>query len=165
MMLERTVGMPATRWMETQLLVPSDAEHSAVFATDRSGYFRGANESIRLALIDWIRMAIYVDQQRKQDSCFGRFVRDMGSTQIRAPGLLNQMSGYGYFTFTDNAMVPQSYWAVGYGGQRIGWSTEAGNGRIFMLFSNSADRHMDLVYPIARDWMRLGSKTGHPLAR
>jgi CubicO group peptidase (beta-lactamase class C family) len=165
MMLERTVGMPATRWMETQLLVPADAEHSAILATDRSGYFRGANESIRLALIDWIRMAIYVDQQRKQDSCFGRFVRDMGSTQIRAPGLLNQMSGYGYFTFTDNAMVPQSFWAVGYGGQRIGWSTETGNSRIFMLFSNSADRHMDLVYPIARDWMRIGSKTGHPLAR
>jgi CubicO group peptidase (beta-lactamase class C family) len=165
MMLERTVGMPATRWMETQLLVPSDAEHSAVFATDRSGYFRGANESIRLALIDWIRMAIYIDKERKQDSCFGRFVRDMGSTQIRAPGLVNHMSGYGYFTFTENALAPQSFWAVGYGGQRIGWSTETGNSRIFMLFSNSADRHMDLVYPIARDWMRLGSKTGHPLAR
>ncbi len=158
MMLERTVGMPATRWMETQLLVPADAEHSAIFATDRSGYFRGTNDAMRLALIDWIRLAIYIDKERKQDSCFGRFIRDMGSTQIRAPGLVNHMSGYGYFTFTENALTPQSYWAVGYGGQRIGWSTEAGNSRIFMLFSNSADRHMDLVYPIARDWMRLGSK-------
>lgn len=158
MMLERTVGMPATRWMEEQLLAPSDAEHSTILATDRSGYFRGANDSMRLALIDWIRLAIYVDKERKQDSCFGRFVRDMSSTQIRAPGLVNHMSGYGYFTFTENAMAPQSYWAAGYGGQRIGWSTESGNARIFMMFSNSADRHMDLVYPIARDWMRLGSK-------
>jgi hypothetical protein len=55
-------------------------------------------------------------------------------------------------------MTPQSFWAVGYGGQRIGWSTQPDNARIFMMFSNSADRHMDLVYPIARDWMRLGSK-------
>jgi CubicO group peptidase (beta-lactamase class C family) len=158
MMLEKTVGMPATRWVEEQLLAPSGAEHSAVLATDRSGYFRGANDGMRLALIDWIRLAIYVDKERKQDSCFGRFIRDMGSTQIRAPGLVNHMSGYGYFTFTENAMAPQSFWAAGYGGQRIGWSTEAGNARIFMMFSNSADRHMDLVYPIARDWMRLGSK-------
>ncbi len=158
MMLERTVGMPATRWVEEQLLAPADAEHSAILATDRSGYFRGANDGMRLALIDWIRLAIHIDKARKQDSCFGRFIRDMGSTQIRAPGLVNHMSGYGYFTFTENAIAPQSFWAVGYGGQRIGWSTEPGNGRIFMMFSNSADRHMDLVYPIARDWMRLGSK-------
>ena len=158
MMLERTVGMPATRWMQEQLLAPADAEHSAIFATDRSGYFRGANDGMRLALIDWIRLAIYIDKERQKDSCFGRFIRDMGSTQIRAPSLVNHMSGYGYFTFTENAMVPQSFWAAGYGGQRIGWSTETGNSRIFMMFSNSADRQMDLVYPIARDWMRLGSK-------
>lgn len=158
MMLERTVGMPATRWVEEQLLIPADAEHATILATDRSGYFRGANDGMRLALIDWIRLAIYIDKERKQDSCFGRFIRDMGSTQIRAPGLVNHMSGYGYFTFTENAMAPQSFWAAGYGGQRIGWSTEAGNARVFMMFSNSADRHMDLVYPIARDWMRLGSR-------
>ena len=158
MMLERAVGMPATRWVEEQLLAPADAEHTAILATDRSGYFRGANDAMRLALIDWIRLAIHVDKERQQDSCFGRFIRDMGSTQIRAPGLVNHMSGYGYFTFTENAMAPQSFWAVGYGGQRIGWSTQPDNARIFMMFSNSADRHMDLVYPIARDWMRLGSK-------
>lgn len=158
MMLERTVGMPATRWVEEQLLIPADAEHATILATDRSGYFRGANDGMRLALIDWIRLAIYIDKERKQDSCFGRFIRDMGSTQIRAPGLVNHMSGYGYFTFTENAMAPQSFWAAGYGGQRIGWSTEAGNARVFMMFSNSADRHMDLVYPIARDWMRLASR-------
>jgi CubicO group peptidase (beta-lactamase class C family) len=158
MMLEKTVGMPATRWVEEQLLIPSDVEHSTILATDRSGYFRGANDGMRLTLVDWIRLAIYIDKERKQDSCFGRFIRDMASTQIRAPGLVNHMSGYGYFTFTENAMAPQSFWAVGYGGQRIGWSTEAGNGRVFMMFSNSADRQMDLVYPIARDWMRLGSK-------
>ncbi len=159
MMIERTVGMPATRWMEEQLIIPSDVEYPVVLGTDRAGLFHGANGSIRMTLIDWIRLAIYVDNERKQDTCFGRFVRELSSTQIRAPGLVNHMSGYGYFTFTDNSIVPKSYWAVGYGGQRIGWSTEPENKRIFMMFSNSADRNMDLVYPIARDWMKLGSKS------
>ena len=157
MMLERSVGMPATRWLKEQLLDPFEVEYPVVMQTDRSGYFTGANGSIRMALIDWIRLAIYVDKERKQDTCFGRYIQEAGKTQIKAPGLVNQMSGYGYFAFTDNAQAPDTFWAVGYGGQRIGWSTQTGNSRVFMMFSNSADRHMELVYPIARDWMALGN--------
>lgn len=158
MMLERSVGMPATRWVEQQLLGEFAAEYPAILATDRSGYFHGANGSIRLALIDWIRLAIYVDNQHRTDTCFGRFIRDMGKTQIRPDGTVSNFSGYSYFTWTENFLAPNTFWAVGYGGQRIGWSSDPSNKRIFLMFSNSADRHMDQVYPIARDWFAIGQR-------
>lgn len=158
MMLERAVGMPATRWIDQQLLSEARTEYPAILATDRSGYFHGANGGVRLALIDWIRLAIYVDEQRRTETCFGRFIKEMGKTQIRASGVTKGFDGYGYLTWTDNSYAPNSFWAVGYGGQRIGWSTDPHNRRIFLMFSNSADRDMDHVYPVAREWFTLGQK-------
>ena len=158
MMLERSVGMPATRWLEEQLLAEIGIEHPAILGTDRSGYFHGANGGVRLALIDWIRLANYVDQQRRTDTCFGRFIKDMGTTQIRAPGVTKGFDGYGYLTWTDNSFAPNTFWAVGYGGQRIGWSSDPNNKRVVLMFSNSADRDMDQVYPLAQEWFSLGKK-------
>ena len=158
MMIERAVGMPATRWVDEQLLRAFNAEYPVILGTDRSGYFHGAAGVVRMTLIDWIRFAIYVDQQRRGDTCFGRFIRDMGTTQIRAPGLMNSIGGYGYLTWTDNTLAPNSFWAAGYGGQRIAWSTDPNNQRVFVLFSNSADRHVDQIYPVARAWLALGAK-------
>ena len=158
MMIERAVGMPATRWVDEQLLRAFNAEHPVILGTDRSGYFHGAAGVVRMALIDWIRFAIYVDQQRRGDTCFARFIRDLGTTQIRAPGVMNSIGGYGYLTWTDNALAPNSFWAAGYGGQRIAWSTDPTNQRVFVLFSNSADRHADQIYPVARGWLALGGK-------
>ena len=101
---------------------------------------------------------MYVDQQRRGDTCFARFIRDLGTTQIRAPGVMNSIGGYGYLTWTDNALAPNSFWAAGYGGHRIAWSTDPTNQRVFVLFSNSADRHVDQIYPVARAWLALGAK-------
>lgn len=156
LMVERAVGMPVTRWLEEQVLEAIRAEHPAVLGTDRSGYFQGANGSVRLALIDWIRLAIFVEQQRREDTCYGRFIRDMGTRQISASGTQAFMNGYGYFTWTDNELAPNTFWASGFGGQLIGWSTNPANRRVFMIFSNAANRMVDQIYPLARDWMALG---------
>lgn len=160
LMIERAVGMRATAWLDTQVLASIPLEHSAVLATDRQGYFHGANGSVRLALIDWIRLAIHVQAERARPSCMGAYLRDMGTTQIRAPrqdGVNGYFDGYGYFVWTENPTVPKTFWAAGYGGQRIGWSVDPQNQRIFLMFSISADRDMYRVYPVADAWIRLGT--------
>lgn len=101
---------------------------------------------------------MHVDQQRPGDTYFSRFIRDMGTPQTRAPGLMNSIGGYGCLTWTDNALAPYSFWATGYGGLSIAWSTDPANQRVFVLFSNSVDRHVDPICPIARAWLALGSK-------
>lgn len=156
MMIERSVGMPTTQWIEDKLLQAFGAQHPVILGTDRSGYFHGAAGVVRMTLVDWVRFAIWVERLRGSDSCMGRFTRELGSTQIRAPGVMNSIAGYGYLTWTENTLAPHTFWAAGYGGQRIAWSTDPANRRVFMLFSNSADRHADQIYPIARDWMEMG---------
>jgi len=156
MMIERAAGMPATRWVDEQLLGAFGAEYPVTLGTDRAGYFHGASGSVRMALIDWVRLARYVDDQRRSESCFGRFVEAMGRTQISAPGVMNGIRGYGYLTWTDNQIAPGTFWAAGYGGQRIGWSTDPANRRVFLLFSNAADREADAIYRLARAWFALG---------
>lgn len=156
MMIERAVSMPTTQWIEQKLLQGFGAEHPVILGTDRSGYFHGAAGVVRMTLVDWVRFAIWVERLRREDSCMGRFVREMGTTQVRAPGVMNSISGYGYLTWTDNALAPNTFWAAGYGGQRIAWSADPANRRVLLLFSNSADRHADQIYPLAHEWMELG---------
>jgi CubicO group peptidase (beta-lactamase class C family) len=161
LMLERAVGMPAVRWVDEQLLAALPNQHLAILATDRAGHFSGANGGVRLSLADWVRLALHVQTRRGGDDCYGRFLREVSGTQIPAPlqpGVNGYFNGYGYFTWTENRMAPGTFWAVGYGGQRIGWSTDAANRRIFLMFGNAADRHMQQVYPLAQAWIRLGAR-------
>lgn len=156
LMLEQATGMRAVQWVEQSLLAQVPIEYPGYLGTDRSGYFAGANGGVRLALVDWIRLAIFVQNQRRSDSCLGRYLRDMSRTQIAAPlqdGVNGYFKGYGYFTWTENTQAPDTFWAVGYGGQRIGWSTDPDNRRIFLMFSTSADHHMARIYPLANAWI------------
>ena len=161
LMLERAVGMPAVRWVDEQLLAALPNQHLAILGTDRAGHFAGANGGVRLSLADWVRLALHVQARRGGDDCQGRFLRELSRTQIPAPlqpGVNGFFNGYGYFTWTENRLAPGTFWAVGYGGQRIGWSTDTANRRIFLMFGNAADRHMQQVYPLAQAWIRLGAK-------
>jgi CubicO group peptidase (beta-lactamase class C family) len=161
LMLERAVGMPAVRWVDEQLLAALPNQHLAILGTDRAGHFAGANGSVRLSLADWVRLALHVQSRRGGEDCYGRYLRELSSMQIPAPlqpGVNGYFNGYGYFTWTDNRMAPGTFWAVGYGGQRIGWSTDPANRRIFLMFGNAADRHMQHVYPLAQAWIGMGAK-------
>jgi hypothetical protein len=57
--------------------------------------------------------------------------------------------GYGYLTWTDSVDAPNTAWAWGYGGQRIGWSHD--NNRMLIAFSNREDWMPDLA-TLLRDW-------------
>ena len=155
-MLRHATGMPTARWIEESVLRDIPIGDGAVLATNRRGDFVGAEGNVRLTLLDWIRFAAWLQARRGEPGCFGDFVRAMGSTQVRVPlidGINGYFGGYGYFTWTDNRLVPGTSWAVGYGGQRIGWSNDPANRRLFLTFGNSADKDMNAIYPVANRWL------------
>lgn len=85
----------------------------------------------------------------------GQFAREAFATQIKTEGRTSQgFAGYGYLTWTANQFAPDTAWALGWGGQLIGWSTDPNNQRMVIVFSNS-ESWMPDVFEVARDWMRL----------
>jgi hypothetical protein len=50
--------------------------------------------------------------------------------------------------------APNTAWASGWGGQRIGWNTDPSNNRMVVTFSN-VESWMPEVYEVAKDWNRL----------
>lgn len=79
--------------------------------------------------------------------------REATTTQVRNPGTTAPaFDGYGYFVWTGTRYAPGTFWAAGWGGQRIGWSTRPDNARILLTFGNS-DRLMPELYRAASPWI------------
>lgn len=103
---------------------------------DQFGYAM-AEGNTRMTIQDWARFAIFVQESRKESGCYGNFVRQATSTQVRTDKRFTSfLDGYGYFTWTDSRISPNSYSALGYGGQAIIWSTTSD--KYVVIFSNSA---------------------------
>lgn len=155
LMTQQATGLLFTRWLTEKIF--SEARIGDVYAldTDRQGNFL-ATGGVRLSLSDWIRLAVYIQEQRDQASCFGQFIRDLSRTQITIPkiqGVNGYFTGYGFLTWTANDMVRSTAWAVGAYGQRIGWSTKERNTRVFLTFGDGSDPEMNKVYPLADRWI------------
>jgi CubicO group peptidase (beta-lactamase class C family) len=109
-----------------------------------------AEGNTRMTIRDWARFAVFVQESRKQNNCYGNFVRDATSTQIKTDRRFAvQYGGYGYQTWTDNSDIPNSYSALGYGGQAIIWSTTSD--KYFVIFSNN--NNPPDIHPLARAWL------------
>ncbi len=116
---------------------------------DQFGY-AWAEGNTRLTLHDWARFALFVQESRKKDDCFGNFVRKGTTTQIKTDRRFAKMyGGYGYLTWTDNDDIPNSYSALGYGGQAIVWSSKSD--KYFIAFSNNINPPE--VHKMARLWL------------
>jgi CubicO group peptidase (beta-lactamase class C family) len=157
-MVGRATGVTLDQWLQARVLDPMGAARRGIYQRDRQ--FNGlADSGFRLRFEDWLRLGVWIQRASKEAGCFGDFVRAAMSRQIandstpaarKAGGLFD---GYGYLTWVDNVVVPNSAWAVGWGGQRIGW--DHASNRMLVLFSNRED-WMAEVYALARDWFRLG---------
>lgn len=109
-----------------------------------------AEGNTRMTIKDWARFAVFVQESRKQNDCYGNFVREATSTQIKTDRRFAvQYGGYGYQTWTDNNEIPSSYSALGYGGQAIIWSTVTN--KYFVIFSNNINPPD--IHPLARAWL------------
>jgi len=117
---------------------------------DQFGY-AWAEGNTRLTLNDWARFALFVQESRKKNDCYGDFVKKGTTTQIKTDRRFARMyGGYGYLTWTDNDDIPNSYSALGYGGQAIVWS--ATNDKYFIVFSNNINPPE--IHKMARLWLQ-----------
>jgi len=152
-MINKTTGTTYAKWVEQEVLLPAGIETRGIVGQDKFNYGNAAG-SIRLTLNDWIRFAVWVKQNESSQGCFGDFVREASKTQIanssKKSGKL--FDGYGYLIWTENARLRDSYWAVGHGGQRIGWNHK--NNRMLIVFSN-IENYMDDLYWLYRDWAQI----------
>lgn len=152
--LDRSTGVRYADWLEREVLLPAGIARPAVIGQDRFGYGQ-ADGNVRLYFDDWIRFAIWVREREKERDCFGDYMREATHTRIanRSKRFGKLFDGYGYLVWTENKYRNDSYWAVGHGGQRIGWNHA--NRRVLVAFSN-VESYMDELYRLYRDWATLG---------
>ncbi|OYQ41220.1 serine hydrolase [Rhodoferax sp. TH121] len=156
-MVGNATGVPFAQWVTENVLQAAGISQSVIIGVDKFSHVQ-ADGNVRMLKDDWIRFAIWVKESSKEPGCFGDYVRSAMSKQIsngyspasRKDG--KQFSSYGYLTWTDNDIAPNTAWAVGWGGQRIGWNKS--NDRIVIVFSN-AENWMSDVYEIAKAWGQL----------
>ena len=118
--------------------------------------WRNEKMGVRLSMSDWIRLGVYIQEQRDKNDCFGKFIQELGKTQVKIqkiPGINGYFNGYSYFTWTENDQAPIIAWAVGHNGQRIGWSSKQNNKKLFLTFGDGSDSDMGRIYPLANRWI------------
>jgi CubicO group peptidase (beta-lactamase class C family) len=137
-MVGNVTGMKFSTWVTESVLQAAGVARPVIIGEDKFGNTQ-ADGNYRMVMDDWIRFAMWVKDSSKEQGCFGEYVRQATSTQIKnvQKNAGKLFDGYGYLIWTDAAAAPNSFWAVGYGGQRIGWSRS--NDRELVMFSNSED--------------------------
>ena len=153
LMVSRVVGMHFSDWVEQSVLKPASIAGPAIMRTDRH-HFAFASGALQMTLGDWARFAVWVRESYDEETCLGKFLREAAKPQIatRGPnGPFNLFSHYGFFTWVEHRLVPNSFYAHGVGGQIVAWNKR--NKRILVAFSNDAPAN-DLGN-LYRDWSRL----------
>lgn len=128
-------GRNFRNWQSEHFFPKVRVSDRRVQGTDRFQYAQASGNS-RLTLADWARLAVFVQESRKAPGCYGDFVREATTTRIKTDRrFARAYGGYGYFVWTENAQLPQSYSALGYGGQAITWSTTSD--KYVVVFGNA----------------------------
>ncbi len=149
-LVNRATGTTFAEWTTAHVLQQAGISKPAIIGEDKFGHAQ-ADGNYRMVMDDWIRFAMWVKESEAAQGCFGDYVREATRTQIKntrknAGKLFN---GYGYLVWTETVYAPETYWAVGYGGQRIGWSST--NQKILIVFSNSESWASE-IYQLLKDW-------------
>ncbi len=153
LMVAKATGMTFSQWTEQAVLRAVPIRGPAVLRTDRSSH-TFASGALQMSLEDWARFASWVRATYEDGSCLGDFLKDAARPQIasRGPnGPFNQFEHYGYFTWVQHRMVPDSFYAHGVGGQIVAWNKK--NKRMMVVFSNESPANE--LASIYRDWSRL----------
>jgi CubicO group peptidase (beta-lactamase class C family) len=155
--VSKASGTTYAKYLEESIFIPAGMQGPSVIQQDHFGY--GLSEAgIRLKIEDWIRFALWLKESSMKEDCFGAYVREASKTQIKNQSreIGHYYGGFGYMLWTENQFSPQSFWTVGYGGQRIGWNYE--NNRLLLVFSNLEEPdYMAKINELFRDWSKAGN--------
>lgn len=149
-MVGNATGEPFSKWTTESVLQPAGISRPVIIGEDKFGHTQ-ADGNYRMVMDDWVRFAMWVKDSSKEDGCFGEYVRQATTMQIRnvQKNAGKFFDGYGFLTWTNAPHAPHSFWAVGYGGQRIGWSRNTQ--RILVIFSNS-EEWISEAYQLMEEW-------------
>ena len=152
-MVGNATGTPFSKWTTENVLNAAGVAKPVIIGEDKFGHTQ-ADGNYRMVIDDWIRFAIWVKDSSKEEGCFGDYVRQAMTNQIKnvQKNAGKVFDSYGFLTWTENRDAPNTVWASGYGGQRIGWSAQ--NDRTLIVFSN-AENWMEEVYSLEKDWALL----------
>ena len=147
-MLARSTGKSYAQWTAQEVLLPARIEGPAAIAQDKAAGYGNADGGVRMKLADWVRYAVWQRESEAAEGCFGQFVRDAvrGHTPSHRTGSVP--SSYGYLNWVQGDIN----WAIGYGGQRIGWNRR--NDRILVAFS-SVENYMTELHELYGAWAAL----------
>lgn len=153
LMLQAATGTTYARWVEEEVLHAAGTSSPAIVGQDKSQYGQ-ADGTVRMTFDDWVRFAVWVKESQTAPGCFGDYVREIGKVQVTDRAKTGRIGflGYGYLTWIGTLPTPNSFWAVGYGGQRIGWNPS--NSRMLLVFSN-VENYMDEIYKLYGEWAKL----------
>jgi CubicO group peptidase (beta-lactamase class C family) len=129
----------------------SRPESRGYWLYDSSKHAQAASGSSFIAR-DWARLAMYSLNELKHGSpCMQNFMKEATSEQLpnSSKRTGKAFKGYGYQTWIANFAGKQSYWWVGYGGQRIGMDPQSE--KIIVLTSYRED-YMNSLYKLFSAW-------------
>lgn len=139
-MMARSTGKTYAEWVDEKVLMPTGIAAPAYIAQDRAAKYGQGDAAIRMNFDDWMRFAIWVKKSEAEPGCFGDFVRESVRSQTQTNR--RPASSYGYLTWVEGG----TSWAVGHGGQRIGWNRN--NDRMLVVFSSleNYSRELESLY-------------------
>ncbi len=152
LVVEATTGEPFAQWFGRTVAGPAGLEASSFWLLDGEGR-AAAHVGYLASLRDWGRLALRMLALRdgtQGSACMQGFVADATRRQLPTWATNSLFEGYGYQTWLDaRGMPPQSFWMLGFGGQRIG--IDPVSGRILVGFAWQPD---DGVFQLFRNWAR-----------
>jgi CubicO group peptidase (beta-lactamase class C family) len=159
--LEKAAAMSLAAYFDKHVWQSVRGEKTAHWEADRDGTTL-AHSGFQASLRDWGRIAIWVLEQVKKPGCFGNYLRQATTTQIRnarlGSGSGGTFDGYGYQWWTENSKAP-GFWGKGYAGQELAINPETE--KILVKFSYVSDcsragacHPKKRAYQIFREWNR-----------
>jgi len=124
--IERLTGKSLAAYFNKHVWQQVRGARSGHWETDIAGTTL-AMSGFQVSLRDWGRIALWILAERKKPGCYGDYLRQATTTQIKTSGLGGSANtpfkGYGYQWWTEHPIAP-GFWGKGFAGQELAINPE-----------------------------------------